>query len=320
MTQLSVGTSLLACRSTQATRDPARRRPRGFTLIELLVVIAIIALLIGLLMPSLAAARESGRTVVCASSIRQLAVASTVYAADYKGLYCNGNFDNRTASGFGRLDQVGWVANDLNGGYTNPGKLLCPSSESRSNENLNFNRINNNSFVNFTSQEIQDLITRGYNTNYCQSWYMAYTGMTSNYPQRAPNPKDRRYVRGPLSESHVLNTTPGRVPLFGDATSDVSANPDTVLMPDGTTAIGCKALTDGPVQGVMPDLGGVWTRQNYTDFGPSHGKTRRKNALGGTGVYGNIAFGDGHVSLFTDVNNDGQFGYTQGPINGLNTL
>ncbi|MEM9420141.1 MAG: prepilin-type N-terminal cleavage/methylation domain-containing protein [Planctomycetota bacterium] len=59
----------------------------GFTLIELLVVISIIALLIGLLLPSLAAARETARTMQCASKMRQLAMAAEIYAQDSKGKY-----------------------------------------------------------------------------------------------------------------------------------------------------------------------------------------------------------------------------------------
>ncbi len=58
---------------------------RGFTLIELLVVIAIIALLIGILVPALGAARLGARSAVCVSNTRQLVIAATLYLDDHDG-------------------------------------------------------------------------------------------------------------------------------------------------------------------------------------------------------------------------------------------
>ena len=57
----------------------------AFTLIELLVVVAIIALLIGILLPSLSQAREQARRVVCGSNMAQIARGIYTYTADFKG-------------------------------------------------------------------------------------------------------------------------------------------------------------------------------------------------------------------------------------------
>jgi len=63
------------------------RRPVGFTLVELLVVISIIALLISILLPSLQSARESARSVACASNLRQLGQGNHMYADDWDGYF-----------------------------------------------------------------------------------------------------------------------------------------------------------------------------------------------------------------------------------------
>lgn len=68
----------------------------AFSLIELLVTVAIIAILVGVLLPSLAGARESARGAVCTSNLRQLMLADDLYAADAKDRFAPGSPDGVT--------------------------------------------------------------------------------------------------------------------------------------------------------------------------------------------------------------------------------
>jgi prepilin-type N-terminal cleavage/methylation domain-containing protein len=101
-------------------------RPQAFTLIELLVVIAIIAILIGILLPSLGAAREASQTTVCASNCKQLGLACILHANDNKERVWAANAWLRAPDHLG--DEPGIVWDYVDGADS---VLGCPKNKRR---------------------------------------------------------------------------------------------------------------------------------------------------------------------------------------------
>lgn len=297
----------------------ARRADRaGFTLIELLVVIAVIALLVGILLPSLGTSRDSARQVRCAANLRQIGTALNAYAAAAKGFYSSGRFDNRRNSGPGPIDEAGWLADMMNGEYLNPGKMLCPGNPARLTQALTAGRLTDRPSKTFSIPADQaDLYRRGFNTNYTMSWYMAYTEFRNN---RSPSndPQRTAYTLGPLRDSRITGIPTNYVPLFADGRieDDASSGPVTEEI-DGELLRFTKDLTDGPL-GQVAD--GTWGRQKWSDFGPAHGSIPRRanNAANGANLknhnrhYANFLFADAHAAVFEDTNADGEFGWLSG--------
>jgi prepilin-type N-terminal cleavage/methylation domain-containing protein len=112
-------------------------KKRGFTLIELLVVISIIGILVALLLPALAVAREAARNAQCKNNLRQFGIAMHAFAdKDSQGRYCTGASDYLRD---GCMDTWGWVADIVNQGAGKPSEMLCPTNPLRASEKINDN-------------------------------------------------------------------------------------------------------------------------------------------------------------------------------------
>jgi prepilin-type N-terminal cleavage/methylation domain-containing protein/prepilin-type processing-associated H-X9-DG protein len=111
-------------------------RRTGFTLIELLVVIAIIAILAAILFPVFAQAREKARQTSCLSNLKQIGLASMMYAQDYDERYALGYYVGPPTQWFFTLVQP--YMKDIPTG----GLRSCPSASSK-NWALTYNDVLN---------------------------------------------------------------------------------------------------------------------------------------------------------------------------------
>lgn len=266
----------------------------GFTLIELLVSISIITLLLSILLPSLSKAREQARQVICASYLSDFGKGFYLYANENRDYMCSGSFDPEVSNGRdGPVDKVGWVADLVRFEFAKPGQRLCPANVAQYNQKLRPGGAGEDSY---TIEETLDLIERGFNSNYTQTWYMARTQYDPGRAGQSKNPANWKRVDvnvGPLRTGTMMRVPPATVPILGDGRTDT----DEPLLNERCV----KTMTDGP-------YGGPFGVQSFSDVGPAHGfgSWIRRDKVHNK-IAANVLFADAHVGVFKDMDRDGEF-------------
>jgi len=193
-------------------------RTSGFTLIELLVVISIVSLLIAILLPALAKAREAANSVKCLANYRQIGVSLHAYAEDYKDVLPPAR-DGASA----------WINNWITrlGPYINhAGEILvCPTGFNRGEVVVNGTTPAGSSHWTITNTWFTELSYR-YNL-----YFGVYGTVGWHYPQ-SPKLRPRRIS---------FFTGPSKVVALGDADPTTG----TYMLPTfGNFYLGDNYLTD----------------------------------------------------------------------------
>jgi prepilin-type N-terminal cleavage/methylation domain-containing protein/prepilin-type processing-associated H-X9-DG protein len=256
----------------------------AFTLIELLMVVSIITLLVALLFPAIAAARESARVTACQNNLRQCGVGLMANAQRLRDKLCSGAFSWEHD---GCVTEIGWVADLVNSGVP-VGQMLCPSNDGRLSEVYNelltisandtscidrkggpSTKLPDGSTKENACRQLaaaatiadkariihEQIYDKHYNTNYVATWFLTRTepllDTSGNLKTKTGCPvpaslKSRASTVGPLTRARLdtAKVSANVIPLLGDARG--AGTLSQAIGPLPAMSIVVDSLTNGP--------------------------------------------------------------------------
>jgi len=278
---------------------------KGFTLVELLVTIAIIGILLGLLLPNLAAVQSTAKAGAQSATLQSFGKGFIDFSSlDSQGRLSTGAYDHYRDGDF---TKVGWVADVVNNKFGNPTKSLDPVSRMKINEKfadaagaVESGKFNNWRWQTIASYNIagtlvstqgqitgttffgtnQTVWDDGFNTNFATTWHFsrgdnnisATTGAGLFNVNAGGDPGDKMPAdgEGPLSSGVLadptLLTSADKIGLMGAAR--VGDGSDCQINATGTNAASTINAFVDPTGRRQPAKVGDFTVESFTD-GPA---------------------------------------------------
>lgn len=287
---------------------------KGFTLVELLVTIAIIGILLGLLLPNLAAVQSTAKAGAQAATLQSFGKAFIDFATlDGQGRLTSSAFDHYRD---GDATKVGWVADIVNNKFGNPNKSLDPVNRLKINEKFtdlagtsSSGSINNyrwrSTITNRPSDgavvgdvtsirgtayfgTAQTVWDDGYNSNFCTTFHFSRgDNNISGTDRYSVNSSALDGEKSPLDGDGPLNgamlgdatmlTTADKVALMGASRAGDSGD-STIASSGNNTAESINRFVDPSGRRVVAKVGD-FTVESFTD-GPAASRNLTANQGG----------------------------------------